>query len=398
MKEAATVSTLIKDLASFKDEFVALRHDLHTHPELGFDEKRTSDIVAEKLQSWGYTIERGFAGTGLVATLRNGTSNKIIGLRAEMDALPILEKTGLPWQSAQSGVSHMCGHDGHTTMLLCAARYLAEKKPFDGILHLIFQPAEELLCGGSRMIDDGLFKKYPCDILFAQHNMPGYPSGNFYFHKNASMASSDTVRITLKGTGGHGAFPQKSHDPVVASAQLVLALQSIVSRNVDPFAPAVVTIGALNSGSAANVIPDKAELLLSIRTMTDEVRQLVLKRVTDIATNTAAANDCAAVVEHLNGSPVLVNDGKAIDFARSTAAALFGADHCHDSPPFMGSEDFAFMLQAHPNGCYWFIGNGTEGCNGTPLHNGGFDFNDDNILPGAALFIGLVERYLAPAA
>ncbi|GBR01756.1 M20 aminoacylase family protein [Asaia lannensis] len=391
------MSSLLDALAPLKSEFVALRHDLHTHPELGFEEKRTSDIVADKLQSWGYEIERGFAGTGLVATLRNGRSKKTIGLRAEMDALPILEKTGLPWQSAQTGVSHMCGHDGHTTMLLCAARYLADKRPFDGTLHLIFQPAEELLCGGSRMIDDGLFDRYPCDILFAQHNMPGYPSGNFYFHKDASMASSDTVRITLNGMGGHGAFPQKSHDPVVASAQLVLALQSIVSRNIDPFAPAVVTIGALNSGSAANVIPDKAELLLSIRTMTDATRQLVLKRVSDLAAAIAKAHECEAIVDHLNGSPVLVNSSTAIDFAREVASGIVGADHCHESPPFMGSEDFAFMLQAHPNGCYWFVGNGTEGCNGTPLHNGGFDFNDDNIVPGAALFVGLVEKYLAPS-
>lgn len=391
------MSSLLDAIAPLKSEFVALRHDLHTHPELGFEEKRTSDIVAGKLQSWGYTIERGFAGTGLVATLRNGSGRKTIGLRAEMDALPILEKTGLPWQSAQSGVSHMCGHDGHTTMLLCAAKYLAEKRPFDGTLHLIFQPAEELLCGGRRMIDDGLFDKYPCDILFAQHNMPGYPSGNFYFHKGASMASSDTVRITLNGMGGHGAFPQKSHDPVVASAQLVLALQSIVSRNIDPFAPAVVTIGALNSGSAANVIPDKAELLLSIRTITDATRQLVLKRVNDLASAIAKAHECEAIIEHLNGSPVLVNSSTAIDFAREVASGIVGADHCHDSPPFMGSEDFAFMLQAHPNGCYWFLGNGTEGCNGTPLHNGGFDFNDDNIVPGASLFIGLVEKYLAPS-
>lgn len=391
------MSSLLDALAPLKSEFVALRHDLHTHPELGFEEKRTSDIVADKLQSWGYEIERGFAGTGLVATLRNGSGRKTIGLRAEMDALPILEKTGLPWQSAQTGVSHMCGHDGHTTMLLCAARYLADKRPFDGTLHLIFQPAEELLCGGSRMIDDGLFDRYPCDILFAQHNMPGYPSGNFYFHKDASMASSDTVRITLNGMGGHGAFPQKSHDPVVASAQLVLALQSIVSRNIDPFAPAVVTIGALNSGSAANVIPDKAELLLSIRTMTDATRQLVLKRVSDLAAAIAKAHECEAIVDHLNGSPVLVNSSTAIDFAREVASGIVGADHCHESPPFMGSEDFAFMLQAHPNGCYWFVGNGTEGCNGTPLHNGGFDFNDDNIVPGAALFVGLVEKYLAPS-
>lgn len=389
------MSSLLDALAPLKSEFVALRHNLHTHPELGFEEKRTSDIVADKLKAWGYEIERGFAGTGLVATLRNGSSRKTIGLRAEMDALPILEKTGLAWQSAQSGVSHMCGHDGHTTMLLCAAKYLAEKRPFDGTLHLIFQPAEELLCGGSRMIDDGLFDKYPCDILFAQHNMPGYPSGNFYFHKNASMASSDTVRITLIGMGGHGAFPQKAHDPVVASAQLVLALQSIVSRNIDPFAPTVVTIGALNSGSAANVIPDKAELLLSIRTMTDDIRQLVLKRVSSLATNIAQAYECEAKIDHLNGSPVLVNSGSAIDFARKVASGIVGADHCHDSPPFMGSEDFAFMLQAHPNGCYWFVGNGVEGCNGTPLHNGGFDFNDNNIIPGAALFVGLVETYLA---
>ncbi|GBQ83111.1 M20 aminoacylase family protein [Asaia krungthepensis] len=391
------MSSLLADLAPLRDEFVALRHDLHTHPELGFEEKRTSAIVAQKLESWGYTVDRGFAGTGLVATLRLGTGTKTIGLRAEMDALPILETSNVPWQSAHKGTSHMCGHDGHTTMLLCAARYLASSRSFDGTLHLIFQPAEELLCGGSHMIDDGVFEKYPCDILFAQHNMPGYPAGNFYFHKQAAMASSDTVKITVNGTGGHGAFPQKARDPLLACAHLVTALQSIVSRNVDPFAPAVVTIGALTCGTAANVIPSQGEMLLTIRTMTDTVRELVLSRVTDIATLTAESFGCAARVDHLNGSPVLVNDAGAIDMARSVAAGIMGDDHCHDGPAFMGSEDFAFMLQAHPNGCYWFIGNGTEGCNSVPLHNGGFDFNDANILPGAAMFVGLVQRYLTPA-
>lgn len=265
-----------------------------------------------------------------------------------MDALPIVETTGLPWKSAQEGVSHMCGHDGHTTMLLCAAKYLAEKRPFDGTLHLIFQPAEELLCGGSRMIDDGLFDKYPCDILFAQHNMPGFASGNFYFHKNAAMASSDMVKITVKGKGGHGAMPQKAKDPVVACAQLVMALQSIVSRNVDPFAQAVVTIGALNVGRAANVIPEQGELLLTVRTMTDEVRKLVLGRISDIAKNTATAFGCEATIEHQNGSPVLVNGNQAVDFARKTAEAIVGADHCHDSPAFMGSEDFASCFRPIP--------------------------------------------------
>lgn len=342
------MSSLLDDLAPLKDEFIAFRHDLHMHPELGFTEKRTSDLIASKLEEWGYTVERGFGGTGLVATLHNGTSQKVIGLRAEMDALPIVETTGLPWQSGQKGISHMCGHDGHTTMLVCAAKYLATKRPFDGTLHLIFQPAEELLCGGSRMIDDGLFDKYPCDILFAQHNMPGLAAGNFYFHKDAAMASSDTVKITVTGKGGHGAMPQKAKDPVVACAQLVMALQSIVSRNVDPFAQAVVTIGALNVGRAANVIPDQGELLLTIRTMADDVRKLVLVRINEIATSTASAFGCQTTIDHQNGSPVLINGAKAIDFARQTAAEIVGADHCHDSPLFMASEDFASCFMPIP--------------------------------------------------
>lgn len=386
---------ILSGVEKLADEFISVRHEIHQHPELGFKEQVTSDLLASKLSEWGYTVERGFAGTGLVASLKVGDSHRVLGLRAEMDALPILEESGVPWSSKIKGVSHMCGHDGHTTMLLCAAKYLATTRDFNGTLNIIFQPAEELLCGGSKMLADGLFEKYPCDMIFAMHNMPGLNAGEFYFKKGSAMASSDTIDIEVTGVGGHGAFPHKAVDTVVVCSQIVTALQTITSRNVDPFASAVVTIGALQVGDTANVIPVKGLLKLTVRTLDTDTRKQVLKRITDIATKTAEVFNASAKVNHLNGSPVLVNSDEATEFALQVGCALFGESRCHAGVPFMASEDFAFMLEKHPDGSYIFVGNGTDGVNGTPVHNSQYDFNDVNIVPGAALWAGIAERYLS---
>ncbi|WP_434778911.1 M20 aminoacylase family protein [Neisseria sp. Ec49-e6-T10] len=390
------IKDILTKIKPLEQEFIDIRHTIHQHPELGFTEVNTSQLIADKMIEWGYELKTGFASTGMVATLKVGNSDKTIGLRAEMDALPIQDNSGVAWQSVKEGTAHLCGHDGHTTMLLCAAKYLAQTKNFDGTLHLIWQPAEELLCGGSKMLEDGLFKEFKCDKIFAMHNMPGLNVGEFYFRKGKTMASSDTVQIIVTGVGGHGAFPHKAVDTVIAATQIVNELQTIVSRNIDPFSPAVVTVGSIQAGEAANVIPNEAKLMITVRTLDNEARKIALKRITEIATKVAESLGATAQVNHLNGSPVLINGDEETDFAYNVACALFGSEKCHDnSDPFMASEDFAFMLEAHPQGSYFFVGNGTAGVNGCPVHNPGYDFNDQNIIPGAALWAAITETYLS---
>ena len=256
-------------------EFIQLRRDIHRFPELAFEEHRTSDLVAAKLEGWGYAVHRGLGGTGVVGTLRRGQSSRRLGIRADMDALPIQEATGLAWASSKPGLMHACGHDGHTAMLLAAAKAIAQETSFDGTLNLIFQPAEEGGGGAVRMMDDGLFNQHPCDAVFAMHNMPGTPAGHFVFRDGAAMASSDYATIRVHGTGGHGAMPHLAADPLVAAASMVMALQTIVSRNVDPLHTAVVTVGALHAGNANNVIPALATLELSVRALDPQVRLLL---------------------------------------------------------------------------------------------------------------------------
>ena len=270
-------------------EFIALRREIHAHPELAFQEHRTAALVARKLTDWGYEVATGLGGTGVVGTLQRGRGSRRLGLRADMDALPITEATGHAWSSQTPGVMHACGHDGHTATLLAAARHLAEHGDFDGTLHLIFQPAEEGAAGAVRMMDDGLFERFPCDTLFALHNMPGSPTGHFTFRAGATMASSDNVTITLQGIGGHGAMPHTTADPLVAASSIVMALQTVVSRNVDPLHTAVVTVGALQAGQANNVIPDQATLKLSVRALDPEVRSLLKQRIHELVTQQAAS-------------------------------------------------------------------------------------------------------------
>ena len=269
-------------LDALADEFIAVRRDIHKHPEMGYKEYRTSDLVAEQLSAWGYQVTRGLGGTGLVGQIKKGSGNRAIGIRADMDALPIDEATGLSYASCNVGIMHACGHDGHTAMLLAAAKHIAQKGVFSGTVNLIFQPAEEGLGGAKKMMEDGLFKQFPCDAIFAMHNMPTHPQGHLVLRDGSAMASSDNVTITLHGKGGHGAMPHVAADPVVAGSAIVMGLQSIVARNIDPQQMAIITVGAFNAGVANNVIPQTATLKLSVRSLDRDVRILLEKRITEL--------------------------------------------------------------------------------------------------------------------
>jgi len=388
------VTYLLDALHARIGEFVDLRRDIHRHPELAFDEHRTAALVAERLAAWGYRVERGLGGTGVVGTLVRGAGSRRLGIRADMDALPIPEATGLAWASERPGLMHACGHDGHTAMLLAAARHLAEQGRFDGTLNLIFQPAEEGGGGALRMMGDGLFERFPCDAVFAMHNMPGVPQGHLVLREGAAMASSDYATIRLTGRGGHGAMPQHAADPVVAAASLVMALQTVVSRNVDPLQAAVVTVGALHAGQANNVIPAQATLELSVRALDRDVRALLEQRVKALAESQAASFGVRAEVDWRPGYAVLVNSARETAFARDVAVGLLGAERVTlQGPPLTGSEDFAFMLERVP-GSYVLIGNG-DGPGGCMVHNPGYDFNDDNIAVGSAYWVRLAERFLS---
>ena len=390
---------MIEGLLPQVEEFIALRREIHRFPELAFEEHRTSALVAEKLAQWGYEVHRGLGGTGVVGTLRRGDSTRRLGLRADMDALPIAEASGRPWASACAGRMHACGHDGHTAMLLAAARQIALHGQFNGTLHLIFQPAEEGAGGALKMMEDGLFDLFPCDAVYAMHNMPGVPQGHLWLREGAAMASSDNVTITLHGTGGHGAMPHKAADPVVAAASLVMALQTVVSRNVDPLQAAVVTVGALHAGQANNVIPATATLELSVRALDRGVRALLEQRIRALAEAQAASFGVRAEVAWRPGYAVLVNSSAETEFARAVALELLGAERVNaQAPALTASEDFAFMLERVP-GCYLFIGNG-DGSDGNVasacmVHNPGYDFNDDNVAIGCAYWVQLTHTYLA---
>ena len=379
-------------------EFIAVRRDIHKHPEMGYKEYRTSDLVAEQLTAWGYQVTRGLGGTGVVGQLKRGTGSKSIGLRADMDALPIDEGTGLPYASCNTGIMHACGHDGHTAMLLAAAKHIAQKATFSGTVNLIFQPAEEGLGGAKKMMEDGLFKQFPCDAIFGMHNMPGHPQGHLVMRDGAAMASSDNVTITVEGTGGHGAVPHRSADPVVAASAIVMGLQSIVARNVDPQEMAVITVGAFNAGVANNVIPQLATLRLSVRALNREVRELLEKRITELTHAQAESYGVKASIDYKRGYPVLVNHMAETDFVQQVAEELVGKDRVLRNPRALtGSEDFAFMLEEVP-GCYLLIGNGDgtgDGHGACMVHNPGYDFNDDNVAVGSAFWSLLVDRFLA---
>jgi hippurate hydrolase len=387
------MNTLREEIAELLPEMIGVRHHIHQHPELAYEEHATSDLVAQRLAEWGYEVHRGLGGTGVVGRLRQGSGGKSIGLRADMDALPITEATGLPYASQHHGKMHACGHDGHTATLLAAARHLAQTRRFNGTLNLIFQPAEEGGGGALRMVQDGLFEKFPCDAIFGLHNAPGQPVGTLAFRSGPTLASADRVVIVLKGRGGHAAMPHFSADPIVAGSSIVMALQSIVARNVDPLLSAVVTVGLFQSGTVNNVIPGTARLELSVRALDREVRKLLRQRIQEVVSSQAASLGVTAEVNYEEGYPVLVNTQAETDFAARVATELLGPQRVLlDKPPVMGSEDFAFMLEHRP-GCYLFLGNG-DGAGSCMVHNPGYDFNDAAMETGAAFWSLLVERYL----
>jgi hippurate hydrolase len=379
-------------VAEIETEMIALRHELHAQPELGFAEHATSALVAAKLEAWGYQVTRGVGGTGVVGTIGRGLSFSL-GLRADMDALPIRETTGLPYASRNDGVMHACGHDGHTAMLLAAARCLAENSHWRGTLHLIFQPAEEGLGGALRMIEDGLFERFPCDAAFAMHNVPGFPAGQIGFHSGAFMASADEVTIRVIGRGGHAAAPQQTIDPVVVGASIVMALQSVVARNVAPHEQAVVSVGALHVGSASNVIAPRADLHLSVRALSAQVRTLLERRIREVAEGQAASYGARVEIDYQHCYPVLVNHADETELARRVAVEWGGAPMLIDGlRPLMASEDFAYMLERCP-GSYLSIGNG-DGEQHCSLHHPGYDFNDASLAIGASYWVKLAERIL----
>ncbi|MCS2154008.1 M20 family metallopeptidase [Scandinavium goeteborgense] len=384
---------IVEALQDTEEQFIELRRHFHQHPEIGFEEHQTSEQVARLLTQWGYEVHRGLAGTGVVGTLKVGNGSKRIGIRADMDALPMQESSGKEWASKTDGKFHGCGHDGHTTTLLYAAEYLARTRNFSGTLHVIFQPAEELLYGGRVMVEDGLFDKFPCDHIFGLHNMPSQKIGKIGLHDGAMMASSDTLHIEVTGKGGHGAVPEHTVDATLVACHITVALQSIVSRNITPFEPAVVTVGSIQAGHAPNIINEKVLMKLTVRTLSEKVRQTVLQRIHDIAIAQAESFNATATLTHVNGSPVLKNDPAANEMVRSVAGDLFGKDEVVTIGSFMGSEDFAFMLEKNPNGCYFTIGAGDEP-DRCMVHNPGYDFNDKILITGAALWSGLTEHYL----
>ena len=384
-------------IAASTEEMVGLRRLIHANPELGYEEFATGDLVAERLARWGYEVTRGLGGTGVVGTLRNGVGGRRLGLRADMDALPMTETTGLPYASRHPGRMHACGHDGHTATLLAAAQILAASRPFDGTLNLIFQPAEEGLQGARKMVDEGLFERFPCDAIYSFHNEPGFAAGRFGFLPGVIYSSSDSATITVVGRGGHGAMPHTTVDPIMVAAHLILALQTLVSREVDPNDMAVVTVGAMNAGKAANVIPGSAKLELTIRARRPEVRAFLRDRIVAMSHAQAAVHGATAEVDYQWKSPPCINDAAVTAFARDLALSTMGADALvPDMAPLQASDDFAFMLDVVP-GCYFIVGNG-DGKPGTGpgcmVHNTGYDFNDDILPTTASFWVSLVQAYL----
>ncbi|MCS3450638.1 MULTISPECIES: M20 aminoacylase family protein [Bradyrhizobium] len=385
----------IERIDSFADELTAIRRDLHAHPEIGFEEVRTSGIVADKLTSWGIEVHRGLGGTGVVGVLKGkGSGSKKIGLRADMDALPMEENTNLKWRSTIPGRFHGCGHDGHTTMLLGSARYLAETRNFDGTVHFIFQPAEEGLGGARAMIKDGLFKQFPCDEVYGLHNAPDLNHGEIAILPGPAMAAADFFDIKIQGYGAHGAMPERSKDAVVIAMTLGQALQSIVSRNVDPLQAAVLSITQIHSGSAYNVIPGEAWMCGTVRCFSDEIRELIRKRMREIAAGFAAAYGAEISVEIRDGFSVLVNQEEQSRVVEEVARTVVDpAKVITRSTPKMGSEDFADMMQAIPGAYFWVGHDGS-----VPVHNPGYVL-DDKILPiGASMFARIIEKRMPAGA
>ena len=377
------------------DELRSWRHQIHRYPELAFDEHKTGDLVAGLLQAWGYEVSRGLAGTGVVGTLRCGTGTRRLGLRADMDALPIQELKRRPYTSSRPGLMHACGHDGHTAMLLGAAVQLARTRRFDGTVHFIFQPAEEGLGGAKAMIDDGLFTRFACQRIFGMHNRPRLAVGRFNVKSGPMMAGGAFFDIRVTGRGAHGARPETGVDAALAAAQIAVSLQSIVARNVAPLDSAVLSVTRIRAGDAYNVIPQTAELGGTVRAFSREVMDAVGRHMKRVAEGTAAAFGASAEVDFRVLFAPTVNDPAQAEVAARICTELVGAERVDRNPPLvMASEDFSFMLEQVP-GCYINIGNGEGSEGGCEVHNPAYDFNDQALPLGAAFFVRLIESELA---
>jgi amidohydrolase len=386
---------IIDHIRRYQEDLNAIRRDLHANPELGLAEHRTASLVAERLEAWGIEVHRGVGGTGVVGVLRNGNGPHAVGLRADLDALPIMEANDLPYRSRTSGVMHACGHDGHTTMLLGAARYLAETRQFNGIVCFIFQPGEEGVGGALAMLRDGLFERFPCDEVFALHNRPGLPIGQYAITPGPAMSGGAFFDIIVTGRGAHGARPEESIDPVLAACHIVTAVQSVIARNVPPMETGVLSITRVVGGDAYNVIPPSATISGTARAFKAAVMTLIETQMKRIAEGVAAGLGATAEVNFRRIFAPLVNDPALSEFCADTAAELVGeANVNRNKPPAMGSEDFSFMLERVP-GAYLVIGNGTEG---GQLHNPHYNFNDEATPFGAAVLARLAERKLSRSA
>ena len=377
----------------FLAELTALRRDIHAHPELAFNENRTADIVARELERYGLEVHRGIAKTGVVGVLRAGTSSRMLGLRADMDALPLCELNEFPHHSKHQGKMHACGHDGHTAMLLGAARYLADNPDFDGIAVFIFQPAEESEGGAAVMIEDGLFERFPVEAVFGLHNWPGIPVGQMMAMPGPVMAGTCAFEISVRGHGCHAAMPHQGIDAIVTGSQLVQALQTVVSRTLHPCESAVVSVTQFHAGEAWNIIPEEVVLRGTIRTFKPEIQEAVERAIERLCSGIAAANGAQINVHFDHRYPPTVNSPAEAKFCQQVAAEVFGADKVlTDILPSMGAEDFAYMLNEKP-GCYVWLGNG-PGTGGCTLHNPHYDFNDELLTLGASYWVNLVRRWL----
>ena len=393
---------LIPEIQAAHGEIQTLRRTIHAHPELRYEETQTSDLVAKSLSDWGIEVHRGLGKTGVVGILKRGSSARSIGLRADMDALPIKELNSFEHRSRHEGKMHACGHDGHTAMLLGAARHLAKHGEFDGTIVFIFQPAEEGGAGAQAMIDDGLFTKFPVDAVFGIHNWPGMAAGHFGVTEGPIMASSNEFRIEITGIGAHAAMPHNGRDPVFTAVQIANGLQGIITRNKKPLDTGVLSITQIHAGDAVNVVPDQAWIAGTVRTFTTETLDLIATRMRKIAENTAAAYDCSVNVVFHRNYPPTINSSEETRFAASVMREVVGAENVDDAvEPTMGAEDFSFMLQAKP-GCYAFLGNGTgghrdagHGAGPCMLHNASYDFNDELLPVGSTYWVKLAQKFLA---
>jgi hippurate hydrolase len=392
---------LLEPILADAAEIARIRRDIHAHPELCFQEERTADVIAKALTDWGIPVHRGLGKTGVVGIVKNGTSPRAVGLRADIDALPMTEHNHFPHASKHPGKMHACGHDGHTAMLLAAAKHLSRHRHFDGTVYLIFQPAEEGGGGAREMIKDGLFEKFPMEAVFGAHNWPGMPVGMVGVNPGAMMASSNGFRAVIRGKGSHAALPHLGVDPVLVACQMVMAWQTILTRNKKPIDPGVISATMIHTGEAINVVPDSAEIRGTVRTFSIETLDLIERRMREVAEHTSAAFGATCEFEFQRTYPPTINDAAQTEFVRRALTSVVGADNIVAFEPTMGAEDFSFFLQAKP-GCYFMLGNGDgehrlggHGMGPCMLHNPSYDFNDELIPVGASAWVRIAEEFLA---